>query len=181
MKKSVLFVFLFLIGLCSFAQELPSIIWRQGDLGKLDWGMTRTEVEQALEVTLKIWNENDLVTSYTTSYNGTWINNVRISFNCRPSFIAQFEFYQNKLFSIWFCTTGNVKDVLTSTFGSGVSNDTYPLDENQRDWYDNDTYINADFKVGCVLIENWAINDKAYNRDLMRNGYNRYLRTVNIQ
>ncbi len=177
MKKLVIVILMLVINIGVFSQVLPTITWRQGDLSKLNWGMSKVEVEKALGIKLKQWNDYRLATSYTTNYSGTWINNVRISFNCK-SFTADLSFYDDKLYGIWFCTNANLKSLLTNILGEGVSNNTYPSDKNQREWWDNTTYLSADYEIGSVWIQKWGISDKAYNRDDNKNSFSRYLRLI---
>ncbi len=39
--------------------------------------------------------------------------------------------------------------------------------------------IHVDYEVGSVWIEQWKINDKAYQRDHRRTDFKRYLRLKN--
>lgn len=156
MKKIVIILLVLIVSMSTYSQNLPTLNWRQGNFGKINLGMTKSEVEQALGVKLKFWRGDNLNSEYTLNYTNTWINNERISFSCRGRIHSELIFFRDRLFIIWFCTNANIKSILTRKFGPG--SEIYFGDENERRWRDENIKIDVSYKNGSVWIEDLKIS-----------------------
>ena len=149
------------------SQISPNITWAQGGLSGLRWGMSKKEVERVLGVRLShsFYDNFHNVTQYTTNLTTTWIKNTRIDFSCKK-ITSEISFHHDKLFYLWFCTNRPPISIISSKFGPGAPDTTYPNDNDRREWWDAKTKLEAsNANGGDVMISDWRESDKIYERD----------------
>ncbi len=102
----ILIVFFFVSSQLALAESDQSINWAVDDLEGLRMGMSKSDAERILGTKLKPAGREE---SYRISGHAKWLGNIIVF---RDWTSHNFEFSNNRLFDIWFCSLAGYEDVI---------------------------------------------------------------------